>query len=218
MTGPEVTDFLIKYLAGTGVRTDEMQNLRSDFVDKIRDAARGQIVNMQYLKSGTVAPIFYQETYCHESDWIQEKDCVYRFPAPAPLTNPEGWPWVQWIGGSDWTCEANFRFAKSRQGLIYANNHHIIGRKSLVRAYYDNSMNCWWIYRNEATKDFAISQVCINPYEIKEYNIDKDNYPFPNDQMNLLTEIVNKLFFRYLREPADMVPNSRNDNQQVVRR
>jgi hypothetical protein len=214
MTGPAINDYIIKALSGTGIRTDEMQSLREDYVSRMRDGARGTIINQAYLMNGKVAPIYYQETYASSEDWIQEDKCVYKFPAPSPLTNPEGLPYVEWIGGSDWSCDGRFRFAQSRAALVMANSHHIVGRSSLTRAFYDNNNNLWWIYRAEDVSDFAVRQVCNNPYEVKEYNIDSSEYPFPTDQLDRLMEEIFKLYYRS-RENArtDLVPNSREDSK-----
>ncbi len=218
MTGPAYTDRIIKVLTGSGVRTDELQGRGTDFIDSIRDSARGEAINYVNVNFGSVAPIYFQEMYFNETDFIQESDCVYKIPCPKPLYDVYGRPYINQIGGSDWNCAGSFRISKYRSELFRANRHHIIGRNTLTRAFYDTNLSCWWIYRNESVSDFAISQVCAEPYKSPQFNINEDDYPFPTDQDDRLMDTIIARYFRTLQAPVDAIPNSRNDIQMPQRR
>jgi hypothetical protein len=218
MTGPEYNDRIIKVLTGSGVRTDELQGRGEDFISSLRDSARGEVLNQLYLRGGGVAPIFFQEMYFEEKDMIQEDDCVVKFFCPPPLYKPNGMPWVEWVGGKNWSRDSRFRVAVSRTDLIDKNAHHITGRSNLVRAFYDNAMACWWVYRNKGANSFAVRQICADPYKVPEYNIDKDDYPFPTDQDDFMMDIIIKRYFRTIQAPIDAKSNSRNDLQQPQER
>ena len=102
--------------------------------------------------------------------------------------------------------------------MIDKNAHHITGRSNLVRAFYDNAMACWWVYRNKGANNFAVRQICADPYKVPEYNIDKDDYPFPTDQDDFMMDIIIKRYFRTIQAPIDAKSNSRNDLQQPQER
>lgn len=218
MTGPEYNDRIIKVLSTSGIRTDEMQGRGEDFITSIRDSARGEVINQLLIRGGSVAPIFYQEMYFSDEDMIQEDDCLVKFFCPPPLYKPNGQPWVEWVGGKNWSKDGRFRIASSRNELIDMNAHHIVGRSGLVRAFYDNSLQCWWVYRNKGATNFAVRQICASPYSVPEYNIDTDTYPFPTDQDDMLMDIVIKRYFRTIQGAIDSRSNSRNDNQQQPQR
>jgi hypothetical protein len=166
-----------------------------------------------FLNFRSVAPIFYQEMYVTEDDYTQEDDCVLKIPAPVPLYKPDGLPWVEWAGGSDWNTNAFFRVVKNRREVIGANSHHIVGRKSLSRAFYDTNSKVWWMYRNNEVREFSIRQINAHPYESKEFNIEMDEYPFPTDQIDRLMDVVIKRYFRQLQGQQDLTPNSIDDRQ-----
>lgn len=213
MTGPALTDMIIKVLTGSGVRTDELQGRGNEFIDSIRDASRGEVANFMNTNFGSVAPIFFQEIYVPQDQWVQEDTCVYKIPCPKPIYDVYGSPYINQIGGSDWNCAGSFRISKFRSEIFKANRHYIIGRSELTRAFYDTNLSCWWIYRNESVNDFAISQICAEPYKAPQYNIDEDDYPFPMDQVDRLMDIVIRRYFRTIQGPMDVVPNSVNDTQ-----
>lgn len=218
MTGPEYTDRIIKILTGSGVRTDELQGRGEQFIDSIRDSSRGEVINYMNLNFGSVAPICFQEIYVNKNEWEQEDECVYKIPCPQPLYDVYGSPYINQIGGSDWNCAEGFRISRYRSEVFRANRNHIIGRKNLVRAFYDTNMKCWWVYNNNTVNDFAISQVCAAPYEAPQYNIDTDSYPFPTDQDDRLMEVIIARYFKVIQAPADSIPNSKNDTQLLQRR
>lgn len=218
MTGPSYTDRIIKVLSGSGIRTDEMLGRGVEFIDSIRDSARGEVVNLMNTQFGGVAPIYFQEIYVNKDQFIQEDECVYKVPCPVPLYDVNGKPYINWIGGSNWNCADSFRVAKFRSELTGANRHYIIGRDSLTRAYYDTNFQCWWIYHNKSVDDFSISQICAQPYKAPQYNIDVDEYPFPMDQDDRLMDIVIQKYFRFIQGGLDVVPNSQNDTQLAPRR
>lgn len=218
MTGPAYSDRIIKVLSGSGIRTDEMIGRGIEFIDSIRDSARGQVVNTMNAQMGGVAPIFFQEIYVNKNDFIQEDECVYKVPCPEPIYDVNGRPFINWMGGSNWSCGDSFRIAKFRSELVGANRHHIIGRESLTRAFYDTNFRCWWVYRNDAVEDFSISQICAHPYQAPQYNIDTDTYPFPTDQDDRLMDIIIQKYFRTIQGPTDSIPNSQNDTQIAPRR
>jgi hypothetical protein len=213
MTGSEYNDLIIRILANSGVRSDELDGLQENFISALRDSSRGEVLNQLYLRNNSVAPIFFQEMYFTDADYKQEGDCVYLFPCPNPLYRPDGSPWVEWVGGSDWNTSANFRVVKSRRELVGANKHHIIGRSDLIRAFYDTNSNVWWVYRNESVESFAVRQINARPYESKEYNIETDTYPFPTDMNDMLMDIILRRYFRQLQGQQDRVPNSIDDKQ-----
>jgi hypothetical protein len=213
MTGPAYTDMIIKVLTGSGVRTDELQGRGVEFIDSIRDGARGEVINFMNTNFGSVAPICFQEIYVPQDQWVQEDECVYKIPCPKPLYNVYGSPYINQIGGSDWNCAGSFRISKFRSEIFRANRHYILGREELTRAFYDTNLSCWWIYRNESVNDFAISQICAQPYQAPQFNVDEDTYPFPTDQNDRLMDAIIQRYFRVLQGVVDTVPNSRNDTQ-----
>jgi hypothetical protein len=213
MTGPAYSDRIIKVLTGSGIRTDEMLGRGIEFIDSIRDSSRGEVINFMNVNFRGVAPIYFQEIYVSKDDFVQEDECVYKVPCPVPLYDVSGRPYINWMGGSNWTCADTFRIAKYRSELVRANKHHIIGRDSLTRAFYDTNFKCWWVYHNESVEDFSISQICAQPYKAPQYNIDSDEYPFPMDQDDRLMDIVIKRYFRIIQGQLDAVPNSQNDPQ-----
>jgi hypothetical protein len=213
MTGIELNDMIIRVLANSGVSTDELNGLQEGFINEIRDASRGEVLNFLFLNFRSVAPIFFQEMYVTEEDYTQEGDCVIKIPAPVPLYKPDGLPWVEWAGGSDWNTNAFFRVVKNRREVIGANAHHIVGRKSLSRAFYDTNSNVWWMYWNNEVREFSIRQINAHPYQSKEFNIETDEYPFPTDQVDRLMDVIIKRYFRYLQGQQDLTPNSIDDRQ-----
>lgn len=218
MTQPQYVDMVIKVLSGSGVRTDEMQGRGENFILALMNSCRGEAINLLWQKGGGVAAAFYQEDYFTESEMIQEGDCIQRFFAHSPLYKPNGEPWVEWIGGKDWSRNTKFRRAKSRSELVDMNAHHIVGRQELVRAYYDNAMGCYWIYRNKGAKNFALRQVYAEPAQCRSYNVDSDPYPFPQDQNDLLMELIVTRYFKVLQGAVDATSNSRNDVQILNKR
>jgi hypothetical protein len=218
MTQPQYVDLVIKILSGSGVRTDEMQGRGENFIGEIINSCRGEALNLLAQKGGGVAAIFYQESYFTEADMKDEGDCIQRFFAPAPLYKMSGEPWVEWIGGKDWSRNTKFRVANSRSALVEMNAHHVVGRKQLVRAYYDNAAGCFWIYRNKGAVNFALRQIFADPTQCKEYNIDKDPYPYPTDQNDLLMDLILQRYFKTLQGGVDATSNSRNDAQIIPRR
>lgn len=218
MTQPQYVDLTIKILSNSGVRTDEMQGRGEQFITAILNSCRGEALNLLAQKGGGVAAAFYQESYFSESDMISEGDCIQRFFAPPPLYKMSGEPWVEWIGGKDWSRNTKFRRAKSRSELVDMNAHHIVGRQQLVRAYYDNAMGCYWIYRNKGAKNFALRQIFAEPEKNKEYNIDTDPYPYPQDQNDLLMDLILQRYFKPIQGAVDATSNSRNDAQIIPRR
>lgn len=215
MKSGDINDMIVRVLSNSGVSTDELDGLQDGFISVIRDASRGEILNALALQFKAVAPIFYQEMYFSESDYTKEDECIYLIPSPAPLYKANGTPWVEWIGGADWSSPADFRVAKSRRELVAANNHHIVGRKELVRAFYDTNSEIWWIYSNKNISQFAVRQINARPERSKQYNIDQDLYPFPTDQIDKLMDIIIKRYFRHLQGVQDRVPNSIDDRQAV---
>lgn len=213
MTSKQINDMIVRVLSSSGVSTDELDGLQDGFISSIRDASRGEVLNFLEINMKAVAPIFYQEMYFKEGDYIQEDDCVIRFFAPTPLYKVNGIPWVEWVGGSDWNNPVNMRVVKNRRELVGANAHHIVGRTSLSRAFYDTNLKTWWIYRNKEASEFAIRQINANPYESKEFNIDSDEYPFPVDQIDRLMDVILKRYFRVLQGQQDLIPNSVDDRQ-----
>jgi hypothetical protein len=217
MTQPAYVDRAIKVLTGSGVRTDELQGRGEDFILSLLNSARGEVINLLSV-NGRAAQVFYQEMYFAETDFVQESDCVFKIPCPKPLYDIQGFPYIGWVGGSDWNCADSFRIATSRSELRAANKHYIVGRSELTRAFYDTNMNCWWIYRNQSVNDFAVSQVNAEPHKSPFFNVETDDYPFPTDQDDRLMDLVVKRYFRELQGPVDAVPNSRNDTQIAQRR
>ena len=214
LTGPEYNSKIIKVLNANGIETDEAQGRTDEFITTIRDSARAEVINQMFLLNRSVSPAFYQETYITPDQLEDEGDCIVRFKCGTPLYKLDGQPWVEWIGGQDWSkSSSQFRTAFSRAELVDKSTHHILGRKSLVRAYYDNAMGYWWVYNNKGAENFAVRQIFSSPYDVKEYNIDTDPYPFPADQDNRLMEAVIKMYFRILQGPSDATSNSRNDIQ-----
>jgi len=218
MTQPQYVDLAIKVLSGSGVRTDEMQGRGENFIGAILNSCRGEAVNLMAQKGGGVSPAFYQESYFTETDMISEGDCIQRFFAPPPLYKTSGMPWVEWIGGKDWSRNTKFRLAASRSALVDMNAHHIVGRSEQVRAYYDNVSGCYWIYRNKGAVNFALRQIFAEPQLCKEYNIDRDPYPYPADQNDLLMELVIGRYFKVIQGAVDSTSNSRNDTQILTQR
>jgi len=202
-------------LSGSGVRTDEMQGRGENFILSLLNSCRGEAVNVLAQKGGGVSPAFYQEDYFTESEMEQEGDCIMRFFSNPPLYKLSGEPWVEWIGGKDWNRNTKFRLAASRSALVNMNAHHIVGRSELVRGYFDNTLNCWWIYRNKGAKNFAVRQIYAEPQLCKTFNVDVDQYPFPQDQYDLLMELLLNRYFKFIQGGVDSKSNSRNDTQML---
>lgn len=214
LTGPEYNSKIIKVLNANGIETDEAQGRSDEFISSIRDSARGEVINQMFLLNRAVSPMFYQEMYFTEDDYVKDGDCVVQFKCPPPMYKLDGSPWVEWIGGKDWNSQsARFRLAASRAEVVNKSTHHILGRKQLVRAFYDNAMGYWWVYSNQGTVNFAVRQICATPYDAPNFNINTDPYPFPSDQDNRLMEAVIRMYYRILQGPSDSISNSRNDAQ-----
>jgi len=214
LTGPEYNSKIIKVLNANGIETDEAQGRSDEFITSIRDSARGEVINQMYLLNRAVSPAFYQEMYVQEGEYVPVGNCIYQFACPHPMYRVDGQPWVEWIGGSDWSApSAFFRVASSRKELVDKSTHHILGRKTLVRAYYDNAMGYWWVYSNKATVNFSVRQIFASPYDVPGFNRDKDPYPFPSDQDNRLMDAIIRMYYRILQGPSDSTSNSRNDAQ-----
>jgi len=157
---------------------------------------RAQYLRNLYLRNKRINPICYQKYYPDfESAFQNTGACFAKFVVPNVISldsNSDGFRYVGSIG-DDGDSEAFIR-VQSRAWLSTYNNHPVtnVNNDRGVYYLYDGAMHTLELYGNgKLVKSPMVEAIFANPLEVPTYNIDKDDYPLPED---CLPEIETMIF------------------------
>ena len=215
---PKIID-RVQRIVGGGIVTDE-NRWDQDYIISVINTFSRQVLRDFYVKNNKrINPVCYQRFYCEYDKNIQEPGFI-KFTLPPIVSFDEYSDGIRYIGS---VTESNgFRRIRSRARLSSFNNHKVmnVNNGRAQSALYNGNDQTIEVYGNVLLRDCLVEGIFINPLDVPTYNMSVDNYPFNEDLIPVMEDLIYRSQLAIeASTPIDML-NNRSDitNQPIQTR
>ena len=216
MTLLDYIDIVASYKLG-GIYTDESAaNTQQKLINLINTSSRAVLRNY-YLQTKFIPQIAYQ-TFDLTPNWTNENCISFTAILPSaiahfPIPQINGWDALVL------KCDNSMplREVESLQLLRQYRNHKVV---SVVRGkgwYFVDGVNVQgFLKANVKADDLTARAVLQEPHKVPSYNIEKDQYPFPDDMVGEMKKVIEQENGRSWQKPSDQTSNSKVDTDPQI--
>lgn len=188
MTQRELKE-VIQRLPSGGIMTDS--NRYDDaYIIALMNTYRGLVLKTVYQKDKRINPVCYQKYYPRYESDLQDTACHVKFRMPEVICMDEHSDGLRFMGSID--GDVSFRRVHSRAKLAIYNSHKImnVNNKRAISVLYDGNDQILEVYGNKDLKEMMVEGIFVNPNDIPTYNALLDQYPFSEDYVPLLQNMI----------------------------
>jgi len=196
-------------LTSGGIITDE-NRLDDKYLIAVLNSYRAYMIPESWKKERKVYPGIYQTLWIDYDPNAQDEQCVRIFPCPSVLQIAPHLFGINYVGSVK--RDQSFRLTLTRGAQANKQKHRIMKRSSRkIDILYDPGQGIL------ETDDLDLKHIRIdaawrNPLDIPTYNIETDQYPLPDDVIEIILDLLNKGTLRtIIQVPANKVGNSQDD-------
>jgi len=149
-----------------------------------------RLLKMLYLKNRRINPVCYQKHWpIYEKD-LQDDRCVTKFRHPEVVSLDDQSDGLRYAGTVDFAN--NYARIKSRGALSTMNKNRIMAADNSRRptVLYDGNMQIIEVRGTEMLREIMTESILADPMSIPTFNKELDEYPFPNDLVPDLLQMI----------------------------
>lgn len=203
MTLPEYIDSTERFLSNSGIMTDESK-WDSLYITSLIDKYSRMAIKQDYSQNKRLNPLWLNKYDLEFKKDAQIDNCMVTFIIP-PLMILSPLNSGFYIGSATGACQ--YRIVKSRGDLANALAHKSTNKLHQMRVLITG--NETEIYGNQMIEGGMVEGIFLTPSKLPTFNTQKDQYPFNDDLIPLMNQLMYKNEGQYLSlKPVDVKPDN----------
>jgi hypothetical protein len=184
----EIVEMAIRLPDG-GVISD-LTRYDYDYMEAAVNVFSRRLLKLNYLKNKRINPVCYQKHWPQYEEDLQDDKCCVKFRHPEVITFDDSSDGFRYIGTEDYS--KNFIRVKSRAWLSTFNDNQVtaVNNDRRITVLYDGNLQILEVMGSPLFKKPMTESVLADPTSIPTFNKMVDQYPFPND---LIPDLMNMM-------------------------